>query len=150
MARQPRSALPAFGVFHVTSRGVDRCSIFYDDADRERFVVLLKKIVAEYCWQCHAYCLMGNHFHLLIEIELWSVSAGMHKLNGVYAQKFNERHKRIGHLFQERFHARVIRDDEHLADACAYIWNNPVRAGLCAEAHVWPWSGRLRAAQARR
>jgi REP element-mobilizing transposase RayT len=67
----------------------------------------------------------------------------MHGINGLHAQRFNERYERVGHLFQDRFSARPLRDDEHLSDACFYVWNNPVRADLCAEAHEWPWGGRF-------
>ena len=84
---------------------------------------------------------MGNHYHALIEASRDSLSAGLHRLNGTHAQRFNKRHGRVGHLFQDRFHARVLRDDEHLAHACEYVWNNPVRAEICLEAHDWPWSG---------
>ena len=143
MARIPRSELPAFGVYHVTVRGVAKCDIFLDDDDRASFVRLMTKAVNTWRWRCHAYCLMRNHFHLIVETQLVRLSRGCHQLNGVHAQRFNRRHKRVGHLFQDRFHARVIRDDEHLSDACAYVWNNPVRAGLCAEAHEWAWSGEI-------
>ena len=86
---------------------------------------------------------MDNHYHALIETRLDRLSAGLHRLNGRHAQRFNERHGRVGHLFQDRFFARVLRDDEHLSAACFYIWNNPVRVGLCPQAGDWPWSGRF-------
>jgi len=86
---------------------------------------------------------MDNHYHALVATQRERLSLAFHFVNGRYAQRFNERHGRVGHLFQDRFHARVLRDDEHFADACAYIWNNPVRAGVCAEAYEFPWSGRL-------
>lgn len=143
MARIARSQLPATGVYHVTSRGVARCDIFLDDADRTSFMKLMVRAVNEWAWKCHAYCLMRNHYHLIIETELGRLSRGFHQLNGAHAQRFNRRHKRVGHLFQDRFHARVIRGEEHLAAACAYVWNNPVRLGLCVEAHEWEWSGEL-------
>ena len=143
MARIPRSALPPIGVYHVTARGVARCEIFVDDEDRASFLELMRRAVRKWGWKCHAYCLMGNHYHLIVETQLMRLSEGFHHLNGVHAQRFNRRHGRVGHLFQDRFHARVLRDDEHLAEACANIWNNPVRAGLCAEAHEWDWSGRI-------
>ncbi len=143
MARIPRSALPPAGVYHITSRGVARCEIFLDDSDRASFVALMRRAVNRWHWKCHAYCLMGNHYHLIIETQLERLSRGCHELNGAHAQRFNRRHRRVGHLFQDRFHARVIRDDEHLSNACAYVWDNPVRAGLCAEPHEWNWSGRL-------
>lgn len=86
---------------------------------------------------------MGNHYHLVIETELASLSAGLHRLNGIYAQAFNERHNRVGHLFQGRFDSREIGDDEYLGNAVDYVWNNPVRTGACLEAHHWPWSGTI-------
>ncbi len=144
MPRRPRSLLPAVGVFHVTVRGVEKRSIYLDDDDRREFMRLLRQVVVRFGWKCPAYCLMGNHYHLIVETELASLSAGQHRLNGLYAQGFNERHDRVGHLFQNRFASRVIGDDEYLTDAIEYVWNNPVRAGLCLEAHHWPWSGTLR------
>ncbi len=143
MPRRPRSLLPAVGVFHVTVRGVERRSIYLDDDDRRGFMRLLHEVVRRFGWKCHAYCLMGNHYHLVVETELESLSAGQHRLNGLYAQGFNERHDRVGHLFQGRFGARMVGDDEYLTAAIEYVWNNPVRAGLCLEAHHWPWSGQI-------
>jgi putative transposase len=87
---------------------------------------------------------MDNHYHALLETSRDHLSNGFQKLNQLHAQRFNERHERAGHLFQARFHARVIRDDEHLANACDYIWANPVRAGMCAEVHHYGWSGSIR------
>ena len=135
--------LPSAGVYHVTARGVARCEIFLDDDDRAPFVASLRVTGRRERWKLHAYCLMSNHFHAIVETELERLSAGFHRVNGAHAQRFNERHDRVGHLFQGRFHARVLRDDEHLANACVYVWDNPVRVGLCAEAHEWPWSGTL-------
>jgi REP element-mobilizing transposase RayT len=143
VARQPRSALPSEGVYHVTSRGVDRCAIYRDDEDRMLFLGLLRRVSRSREWVVHAYCLMGNHYHVVVETTLDRLSLGCHRLNGSHAQHFNERHGRVGHLFQSRFHARVLGDDEHLTDACAYTWNNPVRAGLCDTADQWPWNGRV-------
>ena len=133
--------LPGYGVYHVTSRGVARCEIFRDDDDRRPFVADFGAIGRECSWICHAYCLMSNHYHAIIETYLANLSAGLHRLNGRHAQRFNRRYARVGHLFQGRFHARVLRDDDHLARACEYVWNNPVRASLCGQAHEWPWSG---------
>jgi len=86
---------------------------------------------------------MSNHFHVLVDSRLEDLSFGMHGLNGTYAQQFNERYERVGHLFQGRFDARVLRDDEHLENACEYIWNNAVRIGRCETAADWPWNGRI-------
>ncbi len=92
-------------------------------------------------WRCHAYTLMSNHYHLVVDTRIESLSSGMRVLNGFYAQQFNDKYRRVGHLFQGRFDARVLRDDEHLAAACEYVWNNPVRIGRCKSAADWPWNG---------
>ena len=89
MARRPRSVLPEFGIFHVVSRGVNRTSIFLADDDRHLFVGLLNRTMRRCAWECHAYCLMGNHFHLVLEAARDDVSSGMQRLNGIYAQTFN-------------------------------------------------------------
>ena len=139
----PRSALPAQGIYHVTSRGVARCAIVGDDDDRGFFVSLLRLVGRQRRWRCHAFCLMPNHYHAIIETELDRLSAGLHRLNGIHAQRFNERYGRVGHLFQDRFAAWMVESDAHLESACVYVRNNPVRAGLCATAEQWPWGGRF-------
>lgn len=143
MARMVRSALPSPAIYHVTSRGNSRCDIFLDDDDRRQFIKLLKRTARRSNWQCPAYTLMSNHYHLLVDSSIEELSAGMQVLNGFYAQLFNERHLRSGHLFQGRYDVRALRSDEHLANACEYIWNNPVRIGLCPTADDWPWNGRV-------
>jgi putative transposase len=101
---------------------------------------LLRDVVARGRWSCHAYCLMGTHYHLVLESDRDALSAGVQRLNGVYAQLFNRRHGRTGHLFGDRFHAWVIVDEDHLRATCAYVLENPVRAGLCADPSDWPWT----------
>jgi len=128
------------GVFHVTTRGVDRGCIYRDAEDRRTFLDLLGFVVRRWRWYVHAVCLMGNHYHLVAETTRDRLSLGMHRLNGVYAIRFNRRHARTGHLFGDRFSAYVIDSDEYLAAACGYVVNNPVRAGLCEHARDWPWS----------
>jgi putative transposase len=139
MPRPPRSDLPD-GVFHVTARGVNRDAIFGDEQDRVLFLRLLAETSERFSWHCHAFCLMGTHYHLVIETIREKLSAGLHRLNGVYAQAFNHRHKRRGHVFGHRFHAWVIVSDDHLYATCRYVVLNPVRAGLCVAASDWPWS----------
>jgi putative transposase len=141
--RAPRSQLPPRGIFHVTARGVARCEIFHDDADRRLFLARLRRLGGELELECFVYCLMTNHFHLLIEASLPKLSNAMHRLQGPYAQQFNAKYARVGHLFQERFHARVVADDAHFARAYDYIRNNPVVAGMCLTAEDWPWTGRV-------
>jgi putative transposase len=141
VARLPRCVLPELAVFHLTGRGVAGEAIYRDDHDHFRFGSYLRLATLRWRWQLLAYCMLTNHFHAIVLGELESVSRGMHLLGFRYAQRFNERHDRRGHLFQDRFHARVIRDDEHLVRACEYVLDNAVRAGLCATREDWPWLG---------
>jgi putative transposase len=136
MARPLRLEFPG-AIYHVTARGNAQAAIFLDDHDRERFLAILAGVVKRYEWICHAYCLMGNHHHLLIETPRPSLAAGMRQLNGVYAQSFNQRHGRIGHVFGERFKSLLIERDTHLLNTAAYIVCNPVRAGLCETPADW-------------
>src|SRR5438270_572822 len=101
--RARRLLLPEYGVFHITSRGVGGIAIYVDDIDRERFARLLKQVAHQFGWKCEEWCLMGTHYHLLVETDRDALSWGMHRLNGLYAQGFNRRHGRKGGLFEERF-----------------------------------------------
>ena len=140
--RRPRSSLPQYGFFHVYSRGVDKTAISRDDVDRTLWVWLLERTIDRFALTCHVYCLMPNHFHLVLEGALEKISSAMHRLNGLHAQCFNDRYDRTGHLFQGRFGIRVIESEAYLESACAYVLDNPVRAGLCESADEWPWSAR--------
>jgi hypothetical protein len=91
------------------------------------FLRLLGDVVGRYQWLCHSYCLMPNHFHLLIETQLANLSRGMRQLNGVYAQTFNRDHRRTGHLFGGRFKAILVERESHLLNLCGYIVRNPLR-----------------------
>lgn len=139
MGRVPRTSLPD-GYFHVVARGVAGGPIFLDDADRAAFLRLVALCERRHGWTCHALTLLSTHYHLVLETTRERLSAGLHSLNGRYARLFNRRHGRFGHLFAERFAARVIESDEYLYDACAYVLLNPVRAGLCDRPDDWPWS----------
>ncbi len=140
MPRPLRSTFP-FGVWHLTSRGVDGCSIFGDDDDRLHFLALLVRTATQLRWRFHAYCLMGNHYHLLVRCGQPELSTGMARINALHARAFNARWERRGHLFGARFATREVDDDEYLRDACAYVVSNPVRAGICIRWEEWPWSG---------
>lgn len=132
MARVPRShALPEYGVFHVTARGVARMAIVLDDDDRIAFCGGLAEVTERFGWKLHAWCLLDNHFHLIVEAARDALSRGMHRLCFLYAQGFNGRHDRPGHLFQSRFHAKPVGDEEYLWAACRYVLENPLRAGIC-------------------
>jgi REP element-mobilizing transposase RayT len=139
MPRSPRRRLPD-GFYHVTSRGVAGTFIFVDDFDREAFARLLDRVSELWGWRVHAWCLMGTHYHLVVEAKREQLSFAFHRLNGLYAQRFNRRHGRRGHLFENRFSAWVIRDEEHLRATIAYVHENPARAGLCTDPRDWLWS----------
>jgi putative transposase len=128
------------GLYHVTARGNGRQPIFEDDTDRESFLAVLASTVARYHVLCHAYCLMGNHYHLLLETPEANLSRAMRQLNGVYGQRFARRHERPGHVLQGRFHAQVVDRDAYLREVCRYIVLNPVRACLVTHPERWPWS----------
>jgi len=127
-------------LYHVTSRGNAREEIFLNDNDRTQFLGILSDGVTRYSWICHAYCLMSNHYHLLIETPNAGLSRGMQLLNGVYTQWFNHRHKRVGHLFQGRFKGILVEKDNYLLEMARYIVLNPVRAEMVQSVRDWPWS----------
>lgn len=144
MARPDRIEL-AGGVFHVTARGNRRQSIFADDLDRERLLALLDDVARRCSWLVHTYCLMPNHFHLVVETLEETLSRGMQRLNGLYAQGFNRRHDLSGHLFQGRFYSDLVESEVHLVELGRYVVLNPVRARLCREPGAWQWSSYLAA-----
>lgn len=127
-------------VYHVTSRGNARRPIYRDDSDREIFLDVLQKVNKRYNWLCHAYCLMANHYHLVIETPDGNLSKGMRQINGVYTQFFNRRHNRVGHIFQGRYRAILIQKESHLLEVCRYVVLNPVRARLAEKPEEWRWS----------
>jgi len=127
-------------VYHVTSRGNAGNDIYLADADRMLFLKILTDTVERYHWQCHAYCLMSNHYHLLIETPEANLSRGMRHLNGVYTQCFNRTHRRMGHIFQGRFKAVLMEKESHLLESARYIVLNPVRAEIVKHPRDWKWS----------
>ncbi len=139
MARPLRLEYPG-AVYHVTTRGHERSSIFRSDVDRRKFLELLSSIARGEKWRIHAYCLMTNHYHLLVETPLGSLSRGMRSLNGRYTQWFNWKHKRRGHLFEGRFRSVLVQKETHLLELCRYVVLNPVRAGLARRPGDWRWS----------
>jgi len=139
MSRPLRLEYPG-ALYHVTSRGNARASIFLDDADRAQFIRLLKDEVMQQGWICFAWCLMDNHYHFLIETPEGNLSRGMQRLNGRYTQHFNRSHGRVGHVFQGRYKAILVEKESHLLELCRYVVLNPVRAGMVDNVRNWAWS----------
>lgn len=128
-------------VYHVASRGVDKQRIFgVTDGDRFVFLALLARTVERYGWQLYAYCLMGNHFHLVLETPEGNIAAGMRDLKSAYALWFNAVRPREGVLFERRYFSESIVDEAHAFALCRYVVRNPVRAGMCAHPADWSWS----------
>lgn len=139
MARPLRIELPG-AVYHVTSRGDRREPIFVDDADRLDLLDVLGSGLDRIDASALAWCLMGNHYHFVIQTRLANLSLLMRHVNGVFTQRFNQRHHKVGHLFQGRFMAVLVDRDSYLPAVCRYVELNPVRAGLVAKAADWPCS----------
>ncbi|MCB1936220.1 MAG: transposase [Nitrosomonas sp.] len=143
MSRPLRLEFPN-ALYHVTSRGDRRENIYEDDDDRLRFLEILGTVVADYNWLCHGYCLMDNHYHLIIETPDGNLSKGMRQLNGVYTQASNRRHGRSGHLFQGRYKAILVDKDRYLLELSRYVVLNPLRAKcMINRLEDWPWSSYL-------
>jgi REP element-mobilizing transposase RayT len=128
------------GVFHITARGTGDTHIFVEDLDRVEFIRGLEITIERMKWKLLAYCLMGTHYHLLIDAKAATLPAAMRWLNGVYSRRFNRRHNRRGNLLGARYDVWLIRDQQHYDATVRYVLNNPVRAGLCERAQDWPWS----------
>ena len=139
MARPLRIEYPG-AVYHVTARGNAQQEIYKDDADRDAFLDVLTLTIKKYNWFCHAYCLMDNHYHLLLETPDPNLSLGMRQLNGVFTQRFNRQHSRVGHLFQGRFKSILVEKETHLLELCRYIVLNPVAARMVVHPLEYAWS----------
>ncbi len=130
----------AGALYHVTSRGDGREDIYLDDNDRENFIEVLSGVCERFNWVVYSYCLMSNHYHLLIETPDSNLSKGMRQLNGVFTQKFNRYHARVGHVFQGRYKAILVEKESYLLELARYIVLNPVRAQMARSAKDWSWS----------
>jgi len=137
-ARRARELLPD-GIFHVTARAVYELPLFVDDADRHGFVHLLRRLEQTQHIRCVSYCLMVSHYHLLLEGRAEDLRVFMQRLNGRYAQRFNLRHHRHGHVFGDRYTARAVVSDRQLQETQEYIAANPAKSGLIDEDRPWPW-----------
>jgi REP-associated tyrosine transposase len=130
----------AGALYHVTSRGDGREDIYRADADRRGFLDVLGEVQGRFHWTVHAYCLMSNHYHLLIETPDANLAKGMRQLNGVYTQRFNRSHDRGGHVFQGRYKAILVQKEAYLLELARYVVLNPVRARMARTPGEYPWS----------
>ncbi|MDP5132877.1 MAG: transposase [Paraglaciecola sp.] len=130
----------AGALYHITSRGNERKAIYFDDTDFELFLTLLGKVCEQYNWVVNAYCLMTNHYHLLVETPDANLSKGMRQLNGTFTQAINRKHQRVGHLFQGRYKAILVDKNTYLLELSRYIVLNPIRANMVQNLEDWPWS----------
>jgi len=130
----------AGALYHITARGDRQEDIFVTDTDRIAFLDILKQVVERFNWLVHAYCLMDNHYHLLIETPDGNLSKGMRQLNGVFTQTSNRNNNRVGHVFQGRYKAILVQKESYLLELSRYIVLNPVRARMVKLAKAWPWS----------
>lgn len=137
---RPQRVLYAGAHYHVTTRGNRREVVFVDDADRRLFLALLAKTCVAHDWKCLGYCLMTNHYHLVIRTDRPTLSCGMHFLNGAYARAFNAIHQSTGHVFESRFFTKVIEHERYLTTVIRYVVANPIRAGLCSQTQDFAWS----------
>jgi putative transposase len=138
MGRIPRVTAP--GVYHVTAKANSGGDLFLDDLDREDFLARVARVVQRQLWTCHAYCLMTNHFHLMVETPDESLPDGMHRLNLAHAKSFNRRYRATGHVFQSRYYSAPVTTEGHALLLVRYIARNPVDAGICRMPEEWPWS----------
>lgn len=138
MTRSPRRPSES-GIYHVMSRGVAHCIIFEDDADRIRFLQMLDSVLTDFGAEVYAWCLMDNHFHILLKLECEKLSAAMKRIESAYALYFNKRHERDGYLFHGRFKSEPVESDEYFLVVLRYIHQNPVKAGITKTCD-YPWS----------
>src|SRR5918996_2673131 len=135
----PRRELPD-GLYHATARAVADTLLFRDIDDYRAFLLILLDVIERFSWDVQALCFMGTHYHLVFEATQADLSAGMKRLNERYARYYNDRYARHGHVFGDRFAARVIEDEAHFCEACRYVVVNPVAAGLSRDVNDWPWT----------
>src|SRR6056297_3830683 len=126
--------------YHVMARGNARQNIFLNDGDRQAFLENLGRVSQRFDWSIWSWCLMDNHYHLLIETRQPTLSKGIREVNGVYTQGFNRRHRRVGHVLQGRYKAVLVQKETYLLELSRYVVLNPVRAGMVETAGDWAWS----------
>jgi putative transposase len=138
MTRPLRLEFPG-ALYHVTARGDRRKTIYFDDNDRERWLEILGLVCARFNFIVHAFCQMGNHYHLMLETTEGNLAQGMRQLNAFYSQDFNRQHRLVGHVFQGRYKAILVQKESYLLELARYVVLNPVRAGIVSDPMDWKW-----------
>lgn len=128
-------------LYHIISRGNNKDYIFRDNEDRIKYMELLRKAKLDFNFKFYAYVLMDNHTHLLLETPDANISEGMKMLNLSYSKYFNAKYKKVGHLFESRYKAKLVQRDRYFLAIIRYIHNNPVKANICRSLELYPWSG---------
>ncbi len=139
MARSARRKSES-GIYHVVTRGNNKQKIFLDDDDRQQYYMVLAQAKKNSDFSLYAYCFMDNHIHLMIKEGLESVSGVMRRIGSSYVYRFNQKHERVGYLFQDRYKSEPVHDDSYFITVLRYIHNNPVKAGLVDKAEDYAWS----------
>jgi len=139
MARPLRLQYPG-ALYHITARGNERKNIYRSNDDREAFLIYLSQAIERHRLVLHAYALMNNHYHLLLETREANLSRALRDLNGIYTAYFNRTHRRIGHLFQGRYKAILVEKESYLLELSRYIHLNPIRARMGVRLERYPWS----------
>jgi putative transposase len=132
--------IQAPGFYHVVCRGNNKRTIFKNQADRQFFLDMLDRVATKYGWTLYAYCLMGNHYHLVLEVGELGMSKGMCELHTAYATEFNRRHGRINHLFGKRYWSDRLGDERRFLNTIRYVFENPRRAGRAGPLEAYRWS----------
>ncbi len=130
----------AGALYHVTSRGNERKAIYLEDSDFSLFLEVLGEVCKQCNWVIHAWCLMTNHYHLVVETPDANLSTGMRQLNGIYTIRFNHQYGRVGHLFQGRYKGILVDKSAYLLELSRYVVLNSVRARIVSHPGLWPWS----------
>lgn len=139
MPRAARQELEG-GIHHVTARGDHRRPILEHERERESFLRRYGEVIERHGWVPLSYCLMRNHVHLVLETPLRTLGVGARDLFSHFAHRHNKRRDDVGHVFQGRYHSRLVLTDEYFAQLLRYVALNPVAAGVCAVPEAWPWS----------